>query len=131
MNDDYIEIGKILSEKISKKKDIEKFVKKVHLNDFIRELSVIISKADNDTHYLYPELSIKYRLSNEVIDEAKIKNNIEISLRAVAEYTNINFDNLIDFLNNTYNYPLYCKNNINKDRGDKTYFFNAIKQFKI
>ena len=48
----------------------------------------------------------------------------------LGKYVNKNFDLLINIFNDCYKYPKYTKDNKLHNKGDKYYFFDAIKEFE-
>lgn len=85
---------------------------------------------DYTSHKLFPELSFSYINTNYNKSEEEIKKNIQFSMETLGKYVNKNFDLLTVFFNDYYEYPKYTKLNKNNNKGNKDYFFDAIKKFE-
>ena len=115
---------------INEKKEIEPFIKNVELINFLRSLGNVIDEMDYTSHKLFPELSFSYINTNYNKSEEEIKKNIQFSMETLGKYVNKNFDLLTVFFNDYYEYPKYTKLNKNNNKGNKDYFFDAIKKFE-
>ena len=124
----YEEMAKSLIEAINSKKEIEAFIKNVDLINFLNLLGKIIDNMNDISHKLFPELSNKYRITNYNTTEEEVKTNIKLCMRAFGEYVNKKFDLLTKFFNEYYQFLKYTKYNKNYEKGNKQYFFDAMKK---
>ena len=128
--EEYSKMAESLIVAINGRKEIKSFIEKVEFINFLSSLGKVIDDMDDASHKLFPELSFKYRQKNYNRSEEKIKYNIELSMGTLGKYVNKNFDLLINFFNDYYKYPKYTKDNKLHNKGDKNYFFDAIKEFE-
>ena len=128
--EEYSKMAESLIVAINGRKEIKSFIEKVEFINFLSSFGKVIDDMDDASHKLFPELSFKYRQKNYNRSEEKIKYNIELSMGTLGKYVNKNFDLLINFFNDYYKYPKYTKDNKLHNKGDKNYFFDAIKEFE-
>ena len=128
--EEYSKMAESLIVAINGRIEIKSFIEKVEFINFLSSLGKVIDDMDDASHKLFPELSFKYRQKNYNRSEEKIKYNIELSMGTLGKYVNKNFDLLINFFNDYYKYPKYTKDNKLHNKGDKYYFFDAIKEFE-
>ena len=128
--EEYSKMAESLIVAINGRKEIKSFIEKVEFINFLSSFGKVIDDMDDASHKLFPELSFKYRQKNYNRSEEKIKYNIELSMGTLGKYVNKNFDLLINFFNDYYKYPKYTKDNKFHNKGDKNYFFDAIKEFE-
>lgn len=102
---------------------IKIFTQKVNLIEFIDFLGKIINESDNLSHYLFPELSIKFRDSNlnDITNIKNIENNIDKCRIAFNQYSKMDFDSIFSFFINNCKYPVLIKNKLDiSDSGLKS-----------
>ena len=101
---------------------IKTFTEKVNLIEFVDFLAKIINESDNLSHYLFHELSIKFRDSdiNEKTNIENIEHNIDKCRIAFNQYSKMNFDSIFSFLINNCKYPTLIINKLDiSDNGLK------------